>query len=193
MRSRAYVPASRTASCPRCGQTDEGGILMRKSRALDPLLRRTKMLKIAASKHYDAIVIGGGPSGSTTALMLARAGWAVALVEKSQFPRPKVCGEFISASTFPLLAEFGLLDDVRGLAGPEIRRVDMFRSSGEAVSTSDMPVVSGHIGKWGRALGREHFRSSYARGCRQSGRGSLATFSCLQYRTLEPRLAMRNQ
>ena len=93
--------------------------------------------------------------GSTTALMLARAGWAVALVEKSQFPRPKVCGEFISASTFPLLAEFGLLDDVRGLAGPEIRRVGIF--SGEAVSTSDMPAVSGHIGKWGRALGREHF------------------------------------
>jgi flavin-dependent dehydrogenase len=106
-------------------------------------------------KRYDAIVIGGGPAGSTTALMLARAGWAVALIEKSQFPRAKVCGEFISASTFPLLAEFGLLEDVRRLAGPEIRRVGIF--SGETVSTSDMPAVSGRFGKWGRALGREHF------------------------------------
>ena len=105
-------------------------------------------------KLYDAIVIGGGPAGSTTALMLARAGWAVALIEKSKFPRPKVCGEFISATTFPLLAEFGLLEDVRGLAGPEIRRVSVF--SGETVSSSDMPAVSGHFGKWGRALGREH-------------------------------------
>lgn len=113
------------------------------------------MLRVAKPKRYDAIVIGGGPAGSTTALMLARAGWAVALIEKSRFPRAKVCGEFISASTFPLLADFGLLEDVRRLAGPEIRRVGIF--SGESVSISDMPAVSGGFGQWGRALGREHF------------------------------------
>ena len=113
------------------------------------------MLRVALPNRYDAIIIGGGPAGSTTALMLARAGWAAALIEKSHFPRPKVCGEFISASTFPLLAEFGLLEDVRQLAGPEIRHVGIF--FGESVSTSDMPAVSGRFGKWGRALGREHF------------------------------------
>jgi flavin-dependent dehydrogenase len=113
------------------------------------------MLKAPVPRHYDAIVIGGGPAGSATALMLARAGWAVALIEKSRFPRLKVCGEFISASTFPLLAEFGLLEEVRELAGPEVRRVGIF--SGESVSTSDMPAVSGRFGQWGKALGREHF------------------------------------
>ena len=113
------------------------------------------MLRVAVPKRYDAVVIGGGPAGSTTALMLARAGWAVALIEKNQFPRRKVCGEFISASTLPLLADFGLLEDVRRLAGPEIRRVGIF--FGETCSASDMPVVSGVFGKWGRALGREHF------------------------------------
>ncbi len=111
------------------------------------------MLRTVPAKRYDAIVIGGGPAGSTTALMLTRAGWAVALIEKSRFPRPKVCGEFISASTFPLLAEFGLLEDVRRLAGPEIRRVGIF--SGETVSTSPMPAVSGPFGEWGKALGRD--------------------------------------
>jgi len=113
------------------------------------------MLRIALARRYDAVVIGGGPAGSATALMLARAGWAVALIEKSRFPRRKVCGEFISASSFPLFAEFGLLEDVRGLAGPEIRRVGIF--AGKVVSTSDLPAVSGRFGKWGRALGREHF------------------------------------
>ena len=105
-------------------------------------------------KRYDAIVIGGGPAGSTIAHILARAGWTVALVEKSQFPRAKVCGEFISASTFPLLAEFGLLEHVSSLAGPEIRRVGVF--AGETVCSSDMPAVSSRFGKWGRALGRDH-------------------------------------
>jgi flavin-dependent dehydrogenase len=113
------------------------------------------MLRAAAPKRYDAIVIGGGPAGSTASLLLARAGWAVALIEKSQFPRSKVCGEFISASTFPLLAEFGLLEEVCRLAGPEVRRVGIF--AGETVTTSDMPAVSGRFGRWGKALGREHF------------------------------------
>jgi len=113
------------------------------------------MLRAARARAYDAAVIGGGPAGSATALMLARAGWAVALIEKSRFPRPKVCGEFISASSFPLFAELGLLEDVRGFAGPEVRRVGIF--AGETVSASDMPPVSGPFGKWGRALGREHF------------------------------------
>ncbi|HTJ02570.1 MAG TPA: FAD-dependent oxidoreductase, partial [Methylovirgula sp.] len=47
---------------------------------------------------YDAIVIGAGPAGATSALALARRGWSVALIEKTLFPRRKVCGEFISAS-----------------------------------------------------------------------------------------------
>ena len=45
---------------------------------------------------HDAIVLGAGPAGSVAALMLARAGWSVAIVEKSVFPRRKVCGEFLS-------------------------------------------------------------------------------------------------
>jgi flavin-dependent dehydrogenase len=111
------------------------------------------MLSASQPERYDAIVVGGGPAGSTTALMLARAGWAVALIEKSRFPRPKVCGEFISASTFPLLAEFGLLDAVRGLAGHEVRRVGVFAV--ETLNSSPMPAFSGPFGKWGRALGRD--------------------------------------
>src|SRR5262245_48581199 len=111
------------------------------------------MLNAAPSKRYDAVIIGGGPAGAATALMLARAGWTVAIVEKSRYPRPKVCGEFISATTFPLPAELGLLDEVRGLAGPEIRRVAIF--AGETASVAPMPAVASALGKWGQALGRE--------------------------------------
>ena len=43
-------------------------------------------------KRYDAIVIGGGPSGSTTAYRLAEQGASVLLADKATFPRDKPCG-----------------------------------------------------------------------------------------------------
>src|ERR1700733_372702 len=43
-------------------------------------------------KHYDVLVVGGGPAGSTTAFRLAEAGASVLLIDKSRFPRDKPCG-----------------------------------------------------------------------------------------------------
>ena len=43
-------------------------------------------------KRYDAIVVGGGPAGSTTAYRLAEQGASVLLADKATFPRDKPCG-----------------------------------------------------------------------------------------------------
>jgi flavin-dependent dehydrogenase len=56
----------------------------------------------------DVTIIGGGPAGSTAAILLARAGWRVTLVEQSRFPRDKVCGECLSALGFDVLTRLGL-------------------------------------------------------------------------------------
>lgn len=45
-----------------------------------------------ARVNYDAIIIGAGPAGSLTALLLARSGVRTLLVDKGAFPRHKVCG-----------------------------------------------------------------------------------------------------
>ena len=44
-------------------------------------------------KHFDVIICGAGPSGSTCALALADSGLKVAVIEKNSFPRAKVCGD----------------------------------------------------------------------------------------------------
>ena len=103
---------------------------------------------------YDALVIGGGPAGATTALMLAKTGWSVAVIEKKSFPRRKVCGEFISATSLPLLRELGVADAFLRLAGPDVRRVGLFAQ--DIMVVAAMPQARGTSGLWGRALGREH-------------------------------------
>ncbi|MDX8491682.1 NAD(P)/FAD-dependent oxidoreductase [Mesorhizobium sp. VK22B] len=105
---------------------------------------------------HDAIVIGAGPAGTSAALALARRGWAVAIVEKSAFPRRKVCGEYISASNLALLDRLEIGDAWRAAAGLEIRRVGLF--SGDTSIEAPMPGArSGSAARdgFGRALGRD--------------------------------------
>ena len=98
---------------------------------------------------HDAIVIGAGPAGATAAIELSRKGWSVAIVEKSAFPRRKVCGEFMSATCIPVLRRLGVEAAWRELAGPEVRRVALF--AGERIVEASMPDNHG----FGRALGRD--------------------------------------
>ena len=122
-----------------------------------------------STSTFDALIIGGGPGGATSALLLAKAGWSVALLEKASFPRGKVCGEFLSATNLPLLRHLGVAESFLELAGPDVRQVGLF--SGDHVVISAMPRprtgagMAAGIGDgtgaridngWGRALGRDH-------------------------------------
>jgi flavin-dependent dehydrogenase len=51
----------------------------------------------------DALVVGGGPAGSTCARTLARAGWNVVVADRARFPRDKVCAGWLTPAVFPLL------------------------------------------------------------------------------------------
>lgn len=55
-------------------------------------------------KVFDVIICGGGPAGSTCALALAGSGLKVAVIEKSGFPRNKVCGDAVAAYVSKVLA-----------------------------------------------------------------------------------------
>jgi flavin-dependent dehydrogenase len=65
--------------------------------------------------NHDIVIAGGGPAGSIAALILARAGKKVIVLEKSHFPRPKVCGYTLNPRCLPLLERHGLIDRFRQL------------------------------------------------------------------------------
>jgi flavin-dependent dehydrogenase len=69
---------------------------------------------LSAATQLDLAIIGGGPAGASAAITATRAGARVALFEARDFPRHKVCGEFVSAESLDLLAE--LLRDTPGAA-----------------------------------------------------------------------------
>ncbi|GIF51306.1 geranylgeranyl reductase family protein [Asanoa ferruginea] len=68
---------------------------------------------MAASSDNDAdvIVVGAGPGGSTTAYHLARHGIRVLVLEKSQFPREKVCGDGLTPRAVKQLIKMGVTAD----------------------------------------------------------------------------------
>lgn len=51
----------------------------------------------------DALIVGGGPAGSTCARALRLAGWNVMVLDRARFPRDKVCGGWLTPEVFPLL------------------------------------------------------------------------------------------
>ena len=59
---------------------------------------------------WDVIVIGAGIAGGMTALKLAAAGWRVLIVDKTAFPREKVCGGFMGPENTELLRDTGILE-----------------------------------------------------------------------------------
>ncbi|HEU4800770.1 MAG TPA: NAD(P)/FAD-dependent oxidoreductase [Gemmatimonadales bacterium] len=57
----------------------------------------------------DVIVVGGGPAGSATAMLLAARGHSVTLLDRARFPRDKACSEFMSPAATEALQRIGVL------------------------------------------------------------------------------------
>jgi flavin-dependent dehydrogenase len=62
----------------------------------------------ATRKLWDALVVGAGPAGTMAACQIARQGKSVLLIDKSAFPREKVCGGSVSFAALQTLAASGV-------------------------------------------------------------------------------------
>jgi flavin-dependent dehydrogenase len=84
----------------------------------------------------DVIIIGAGVAGSSLAVRLATLGWNVALLEREQFPRHKVCGEFLSPEAQVSLKNLGLYQTVAALSPAVIERARLVSPKGITVGAN---------------------------------------------------------
>jgi geranylgeranyl reductase family protein len=85
--------------------------------------------------RWDVVVAGAGPAGATTALLLARAGASVLLLDRSRFPRDKPCSEYLSPGTTPILERLGggILDAVERTAHAKLYGMKVVAPGGAAM------------------------------------------------------------
>ena len=86
------------------------------------------------SFDFDVIIAGGGPAGSSAAIHLASRGACVLLAEQKKFPRPKLCGEFISPECLPHFQRLGVFDQMMSARGSDLAKTVFYARSGSSVS-----------------------------------------------------------
>jgi len=87
------------------------------------------------TNRWDVVVVGAGPAGATTALLLARAGASVLLIDRARFPRDKACSEYLSPATTEILQRLGggILDAVEGSAHAKLYGMKVVAPCGAAM------------------------------------------------------------
>jgi len=111
---------------------------------------------------YEVIIVGAGPGGSMAALVLARAGKRVLVLEKSTFPRAKVCGCSLHPRCRSLLQRYGLVE--------QFQRLPHFVTAGFTLEHEGTPIARHPFnGNGTRPVERGIFDQWLAREAQDSG------------------------
>jgi menaquinone-9 beta-reductase len=108
----------------------------------------------------DVVILGGGLAGLTGAIHLSQNGLQVTLIEKSGYPRHKVCGEYISNEILPYLQWLGA--DVLQLQPATIKNFEFTTRSGK-IAKAKLPLGGFGVSRY--ALDNFLYQKAVASGC----------------------------
>ena len=98
---------------------------------------------MTTSPPRDVIVVGAGPAGAATAILLAGEGLSVTVLDRARSPRTKICGEYLSPEGTRVLDRLGVLKAVAAAGAPTL--------AGMRITAPDGRVIEGRyraVGAW---------------------------------------------
>jgi flavin-dependent dehydrogenase len=113
---------------------------------------------------YDVAIAGGGPAGAACATFCAEAGLRTLVLEKSVFPRDKVCGDCVNPGCWPVFEELGVAREVLASPHVPVLRVAFIGGNDRRIA---FPLDGGEPGEI--ALTRRILDAILLRRCAQAG------------------------
>jgi flavin-dependent dehydrogenase len=86
----------------------------------------------SSPRRYDAVIVGGGPAGSTTAIELSKQGWHIVLLERGGRHRDKACGHCLNPRALDLLGRIGWCEFEGELAPPPTHQLCVHSADGRS-------------------------------------------------------------
>lgn len=96
-----------------------------------------------SANTFDVAIAGAGPAGSSAAIQLALTGARVLLLEEKKFPRPKLCGEFISPECLTHFKRLGVMDQMSAAGGAAVSETVFYSRHGNSVAVPSEWFMSG--------------------------------------------------
>ena len=83
---------------------------------------------------FDVIIVGGGLAGLCSAIHLSKYELKILVIEKNNYPKHKVCGEYISNEVLPYLSYLGV--NVFNLGAQKITRFELSTSNNKLLKSN---------------------------------------------------------
>ncbi len=111
--------------------------------------------------NNEVTIIGGGLAGLTAGIHLSKIGIQVTIIEKNDFPKHKVCGEYISNEVLPYLKFLDL--DIQSLKPTKITKLQFSITNGKSINTT-LPLGGFGISRY--ILDEFLFKKAISNGCK---------------------------